>query len=394
MSFPFAPDHQQTSEWVNVQQNGWFAQQPAPYTSSAAFSTGTNKSKVHAQDSTVDALATGVWQNLSISPSSADDNLTPLVVVDNTQSRYGGAHQQQNHIFEVEQPVNSTSNAPAPYTGGSSPPAQVQVVNADTPAVVHRRREKKTPTAKKNVDKKKKKKSKKSASAEPKPDIEEHLNTQDLYKTELCRSFQDTGNCRYGSKCQFAHGRDELRPVLRHPKYKTEICKTFHSRGSCPYGKRCRFIHLSPDEANTNSVNILHWSQTWSDATTEAQQQQVPSKKSAVATKVRGSHNGPSPRNNQRRDSPPAHQSPAPISPPQGAQRQSVHYDPVTVTYQQQPPVGYQQFPNSVYGVPQGPYYNPFAMHALSPTVVPTQQQQTANADAQRRLSFFARLTD
>ena len=29
--------------------------------------------------------------------------------------------------------------------------------------------------------------------------------------------------CRYGGKCQFAHGSHELRPVQRHPKYKTEV---------------------------------------------------------------------------------------------------------------------------------------------------------------------------
>eukprot|EP01097_Dermamoeba_algensis_P006426 TRINITY_DN4024_c0_g1_i1.p1 TRINITY_DN4024_c0_g1~~TRINITY_DN4024_c0_g1_i1.p1 ORF type:complete len:254 (-),score=41.28 TRINITY_DN4024_c0_g1_i1:174-935(-) len=66
---------------------------------------------------------------------------------------------------------------------------------------------------------------------------------QNLYKTELCRSFLETGACRYGWKCQFAHGEDELRPISRHPKYKTEICKTFHTIGTCPYGTRCRFIH-------------------------------------------------------------------------------------------------------------------------------------------------------
>lgn len=74
-------------------------------------------------------------------------------------------------------------------------------------------------------------------------DIEEELTHQNLYKTELCRSWQETGSCRYGSKCQFAHGMEELRPVLRHPKYKTEICRTFHTLGTCPYGTRCRFIH-------------------------------------------------------------------------------------------------------------------------------------------------------
>ncbi|EAU93423.1 hypothetical protein CC1G_04402 [Coprinopsis cinerea okayama7 len=64
-----------------------------------------------------------------------------------------------------------------------------------------------------------------------------------LYKTELCRSWEEKGSCRYGSKCQFAHGEEELRKVQRHPKYKTEICRTFWVSGSCPYGKRCCFIH-------------------------------------------------------------------------------------------------------------------------------------------------------
>lgn len=43
------------------------------------------------------------------------------------------------------------------------------------------------------------------------------------YKTELCKSYTETGNCRYGAKCQFAHGKEEIRPILRHPKYKTEV---------------------------------------------------------------------------------------------------------------------------------------------------------------------------
>jgi len=75
------------------------------------------------------------------------------------------------------------------------------------------------------------------------PTPEEDSTSQNLYKTELCRSFEETGSCRYGLKCQFAHNKTELRTVCRHPKYKTEVCKTFHTIGTCPYGKRCRFIH-------------------------------------------------------------------------------------------------------------------------------------------------------
>lgn len=87
--------------------------------------------------------------------------------------------------------------------------------------------------------------------------IEDELSIQNRYKTELCKSFNETGVCRYGTKCQFAHGKEEVRPILRHPKYKTETCKTFHTTGTCPYGIRCRFIHTKSKEEtlmNTSSV--------------------------------------------------------------------------------------------------------------------------------------------
>ncbi|KAL2306025.1 hypothetical protein Nmel_003925 [Mimus melanotis] len=37
------------------------------------------------------------------------------------------------------------------------------------------------------------------------------------YKTELCRPFEESGACKYGEKCQFAHGFHELRSLTRHP---------------------------------------------------------------------------------------------------------------------------------------------------------------------------------
>lgn len=63
------------------------------------------------------------------------------------------------------------------------------------------------------------------------------------YKTEMCRQFSSSGTCKYGDKCQFAHGHCELRGLTRHPKYKTELCRTFHTTGFCNYGKRCHYIH-------------------------------------------------------------------------------------------------------------------------------------------------------
>ncbi|GJN88019.1 hypothetical protein Rhopal_000975-T1 [Rhodotorula paludigena] len=72
-----------------------------------------------------------------------------------------------------------------------------------------------------------------------------------LYKTELCRSWEERHSCRYGVKCQFAHGVHELRNIARHPKFKSEICRTFWQQGSCPYGQRCCFIHAVPDSTSS-----------------------------------------------------------------------------------------------------------------------------------------------
>lgn len=74
------------------------------------------------------------------------------------------------------------------------------------------------------------------------------------YKTELCRPFEEAGECKYGEKCQFAHGYHELRNLQRHPKYKTEYCRTFHSVGFCPYGPRCHFVHNADEAAPQTTI--------------------------------------------------------------------------------------------------------------------------------------------
>ena len=84
----------------------------------------------------------------------------------------------------------------------------------------------------------------------------------DLYKTEICRSFaENSGFCKYGSKCQFAHGEEELRPVRRHPRYKTKLCRNFVNNGSCPYDTRCRFIHANDlPYVSAPTLSALHHS--------------------------------------------------------------------------------------------------------------------------------------
>lgn len=89
------------------------------------------------------------------------------------------------------------------------------------------------------------------------------------YKTEVCRPFNESGFCKYGDKCQFAHGDQELRGLPRHPKYKTELCRTFHTTGVCPYGPRCHFIH------NEDTNRLLEISQMKIQHATKELEQRV-----------------------------------------------------------------------------------------------------------------------
>jgi len=103
------------------------------------------------------------------------------------------------------------------------------------------------------------------------------------YKTELCRPFEENGSCKYADKCQFAHGRAELRPIVRHPKYKTDLCRTYHTTGLCPYGPRCHFIH-NDEERQLYMMNRMIIEQRYQEqqraalmqtATSQQQEQEV-----------------------------------------------------------------------------------------------------------------------
>ncbi|KAI3467042.1 hypothetical protein Pfo_023705 [Paulownia fortunei] len=86
--------------------------------------------------------------------------------------------------------------------------------------------------------------------------LELEVYNQGMFKTELCNKWQQTGTCPYGDNCQFAHGIEELRPVLRHPRYKTEVCRMVLNGVPCPYGHRCHFRHtLTDQEQLTRAMN-------------------------------------------------------------------------------------------------------------------------------------------
>lgn len=65
------------------------------------------------------------------------------------------------------------------------------------------------------------------------------------FKTEMCKNWVEQGFCRYGNKCQFAHGTQEVQykaPVPNN-KYKSKACIQFSGKLACPYGQRCAFQH-------------------------------------------------------------------------------------------------------------------------------------------------------
>ena len=69
------------------------------------------------------------------------------------------------------------------------------------------------------------------------------------FKTELCKNFSETGYCRYGDNCQFAHGVHDLARTCRQEmeaevkNYKTQKCRQFWKEMFCKYGERCHFRH-------------------------------------------------------------------------------------------------------------------------------------------------------
>ncbi|XP_057494502.1 uncharacterized protein LOC130779741 isoform X2 [Actinidia eriantha] len=79
-----------------------------------------------------------------------------------------------------------------------------------------------------------------SASSDSSGSSSSSLGSKSFYKTEICRSWEDSSHCRYGSKCQ-----EEVRPLRFPTKNKSEAqtCKSYSSSGTCSYGSKCRFAH-------------------------------------------------------------------------------------------------------------------------------------------------------
>jgi hypothetical protein len=88
-------------------------------------------------------------------------------------------------------------------------------------------------------------------------DINQEAKTDPKFKTELCKSWVETGFCIYGNKCRFAHGKLEIfvKPS-NNTKYKQKNCLTFFQQGFCNYGKRCHFKH---DERTVDDITLPYF---------------------------------------------------------------------------------------------------------------------------------------
>ena len=72
------------------------------------------------------------------------------------------------------------------------------------------------------------------------------------YKTELCKYYEINGYCKFGDRCAYAHGKENLRSkVTNTSAYRTKKCTQFFEHGYCPYGSRCQFAH----QLTTNIIN-------------------------------------------------------------------------------------------------------------------------------------------
>ena len=72
------------------------------------------------------------------------------------------------------------------------------------------------------------------------------------YKTELCKYYEINGYCKFGDRCAYAHGKENLRSKITNSSaYRTKKCFQFFEQGYCPYGSRCQFAH----QLTTNIIN-------------------------------------------------------------------------------------------------------------------------------------------
>lgn len=145
---------------------------------------------------------------------------------------------KSNDINKIIIPMNNTSDNHRKNSAGAESYSTCDEMSPVKPKKI---KEKKT-FPKKN----KKKKGNKS------PFKGEAKDFKIKYKTELCKYYECNGYCKYGDKCAYAHGIENLRSkVTNTTAYRTKKCTQFFEQGYCPYGNRCQFAH----QLKSNIIN-------------------------------------------------------------------------------------------------------------------------------------------
>lgn len=68
-------------------------------------------------------------------------------------------------------------------------------------------------------------------------------------EVEVCRSYRNTGRCRFGDDCKFEHSEGE--PIAQPERRERGECFNFRDNGECAHADRCRFSH-GPDDTRGN----------------------------------------------------------------------------------------------------------------------------------------------
>ena len=77
------------------------------------------------------------------------------------------------------------------------------------------------------------------------------------YKTDLCKNWLERGYCHYGTKCKYAHGKEDLQArESTHNKFRTKRCPDFNTVG-CQFGIRCNYIHQIVNEVPFYSLLLI-----------------------------------------------------------------------------------------------------------------------------------------
>jgi hypothetical protein len=68
---------------------------------------------------------------------------------------------------------------------------------------------------------------------------------------EVCRTFRNKGECRFGTDCKYEHSKGDAIPVPPRDYKPKGDCHSWAKDKTCRFGDRCRFVHGADDKRET-----------------------------------------------------------------------------------------------------------------------------------------------